>query len=227
MSTTIRLRRGTFTNLPNSGLAAGEPLWTSDRGTLHVAEDATTHIPVVPAIDELNNLPSPEGTDLLIVHDGSETSGQKEKRITFSNFKNALNIPDSSTDEKVATSDGQEADFLSEVLVDDGSSIDITESSGVMTVSVPTGGIDSAHLAAGAVTSAEIDDGAVTSVKLASGAVITAKIADGAVTSAKLDDEAVTNSKLDPAALDLSTTNFAGNGITTTLEIAEIDGGSF
>ena len=98
----IQLRRGLKANLPTSGMLAGEAHVTTDRGTLHVATDATTKIPVVPAIDDLTTLASVDGTaDLLIIHDASAT-GQKEKKITFDSFKTALNIPVASTDEKVA-----------------------------------------------------------------------------------------------------------------------------
>ena len=93
----IQLRRGLKANLPTSGMLAGEAHVTTDRGTLHVATDATTKIPVVPAIDDLTTLSSVDGAaDLLIIHDASAT-GQKEKKITFDSFKTALNIPIAST----------------------------------------------------------------------------------------------------------------------------------
>jgi hypothetical protein len=70
----IQLRRGLKENLPTSGMLAGEAHVTTDRGTLHVATDATTKIPVVPAIDDLTTLASVDGTaDLLIIHDASAT----------------------------------------------------------------------------------------------------------------------------------------------------------
>ena len=56
MTTRIQIKRGLKANLPNTGLADGEPLFTRDRGTLHVATGATTHIPAVPAIDDLQTL---------------------------------------------------------------------------------------------------------------------------------------------------------------------------
>ena len=110
---TIQLKRGLHANLPTSGMAAGEPLVTTDRGNLHVATDATTRIPVVPAIDALTSIPSiSSAEDLLIVHDASETSGQKEKKVTFEAFKTALNIPEASTDEKVAIVSGGTAGYI-------------------------------------------------------------------------------------------------------------------
>ena len=63
----IQLRRGLKANLPTSGMLEGEAHVTTDRGTLHVATDATTKIPIVPAIDDLTTLASVDGTaDLLI-----------------------------------------------------------------------------------------------------------------------------------------------------------------
>lgn len=108
----LQLRRGLKTNLPTTGMLAGEPHITTDRGTLHVATDATTKLPVVPAIDDLVTLASVDGTaDLLIMHDSSAT-GQKEKKITFDNFKAALNIPPGSSDEKVAVVAGGTAGYI-------------------------------------------------------------------------------------------------------------------
>ena len=108
----IQLRRGLKANLPTSGMLAGEAHVTTDRGTLHVATDATTKIPVVPAIDDLTTLASVDGTaDLLIIHDASAT-GQKEKKITFDSFKTALNIPPASTDEKVAVVSGGTSGYI-------------------------------------------------------------------------------------------------------------------
>lgn len=109
----IQLKRGLKTNLPTTGMLAGEPMVTTDRGTLHVATDATTKLPIVPAIDDLITLASISGADdLLIIHDASETGGQKEKKVTFDAFKTALNIPLGSTDEKVAVVAGGTAGYI-------------------------------------------------------------------------------------------------------------------
>jgi hypothetical protein len=108
----LQLKRGLKVNLPTSGLLAGEPLVTTDRGTLHVATDATTKLPVVPAIDDLVTLASVNGAaDLLIIHD-ADGAGQKEKKITFDAFKTALNIPAASTDEKVSVVSGGTSGYL-------------------------------------------------------------------------------------------------------------------
>jgi len=108
----IQLKRGLKANLPTSGMLAGEPLVTTDRGTLHLATDPTTKLPVVPAIDDLTTLASINGAaDLLIVHD-ADGVGQKEKKITFDAFKAALNIPTASTDERVAVVSGGTAGYI-------------------------------------------------------------------------------------------------------------------
>jgi len=98
----MQLKRGLKANLPTTGMLAGEPMITTDRGTLHVATDATTKLPVVPAIDDLVTLAAVDGAaDLILIHDADGT-GQKEKKITFNAFKTALNIPSASSDEKAA-----------------------------------------------------------------------------------------------------------------------------
>lgn len=108
----IQLKRGLKAALPTSGMLAGEPLVTTDRGTLHVATDATTKLPVVPAIDDLVTLASVNGAaDLILIHD-ADGVGQKEKKITFNDFKTALAIPPGSSDEKVAVVSGGTPGFL-------------------------------------------------------------------------------------------------------------------
>ena len=110
--TRIQLKRGLKANLPSSGMLAGEAHVTTDRGTLHVATDATTKLPIVPAIDDLQTLASIDGAaDLLIIHDANGT-GQKEKKVTFDAFKTALNIPAGSSDEKVAVVSGGTSGYL-------------------------------------------------------------------------------------------------------------------
>ena len=108
----IQLKRGLKANLPSSGMLAGEAHFTTDRGTLHVATDATTKLPIVPAIDDLQTLASIDSAaDLLIIHDANGT-GQKEKKVTFDAFKTALNIPAGSSDEKVAVVSGGTSGYL-------------------------------------------------------------------------------------------------------------------
>ena len=108
----IQLKRGLKANLPSAGMLAGEAHFTTDRGTLHVATDATTKLSIVPAIDDLQTLASIDGAaDLLIIHDANGT-GQKEKKVTFDVFKTALNIPAGSSDEKVAVVSGGTSGYL-------------------------------------------------------------------------------------------------------------------
>ena len=108
----IQTRRGLKANLPTTGMLAGEAHFTTDRGTLHYATDATTLLPIVPAIEDLAAIGAIDGAaDLLIVHDADGT-GQKEKRVTFNAFKAALNIPVGSEDEKVAVVSGGTSGYL-------------------------------------------------------------------------------------------------------------------
>ena len=98
----IQHKRGLKANLPSTGLLAGELLITTDRQTVHSATDATTRIPLVPAIDDLVAIGAVNGAaDLILIHD-ADAVGVKEKRITFDAFKTALAIPAGSTDELVA-----------------------------------------------------------------------------------------------------------------------------
>ena len=108
----IQFKRGLKANLPTSGMLAGEVMVTTDRGTAHVATDATTKLPVVPAIDDLTTLASVNGAaDLILIHD-ADGVGQKEKKITFDAFKTALNIPAASTDEKVSVVSGGTSGYI-------------------------------------------------------------------------------------------------------------------
>lgn len=108
----IQLKRGIKSNLPTTGMLAGEPLVTTDRGTLHFATDATTRIPVVPAIEDLQSAGAINGaTDLVLIHDADAT-GQKERKVTFDAFKAALAIPPGSSDEMVAVVSGGAPGFL-------------------------------------------------------------------------------------------------------------------
>ena len=108
----IQLKRGLKANLPTSGMLPGEVMVTTDRGTAHVAIDATTKLPIVPAIDDLTTLASVNGgADLILIHD-ADGVGQKEKKITFDAFKTALNIPATSTDEKVSVVSGGTSGYI-------------------------------------------------------------------------------------------------------------------
>lgn len=109
----IQLKRGLKASLPTTGMLTGEPMVTTDQGTLHIATGATTKLPVVPAIDDLTTMPAIDGAaDLIMMLDNSEASAQKAKKITFANFKTALNIPAGSSDEKVAVVSGGTSGYL-------------------------------------------------------------------------------------------------------------------
>jgi hypothetical protein len=109
----LQLKRGIKANLPTTGMLAGEPLVTTDRGTLHVAISATAKLPVVPAIDDLATLPAVSSAeDLILIHDASENAAQKEKKMTFDAFKSALNIPLGASDEKVAVVSGGTSGYI-------------------------------------------------------------------------------------------------------------------
>jgi len=143
----IQLKRGLKTNLPTSGMLPGEPMITTDRGTLHIATDATTKLPVVPAIDDLQTLASVNGAaDFLLIHDADAT-GQKEKKITFDAFKAALNIPPASTDEQVAVVAGGTSGYIWGTDGTDGvirlnSSLQWTKDAGNAFVTLAVGDID-------------------------------------------------------------------------------------
>jgi len=110
---TVQIKRGVKTALPTSGMLPGEPMFTTDRGTLHVATDATNKLPIVPAIEDLVTLAAVDGaSDLLIIHDASEGAAQKEKKITINALKTAMNIPNGDTDEKVAVVSGGTSGYI-------------------------------------------------------------------------------------------------------------------
>jgi hypothetical protein len=108
----LQLKRGLKANLPTSGMLAGEPLMTTDAGTLHVATDATTKLPIVPAVGDLSTMGAVDlAADLLLIEDTSAT-GQRAKKITVEALKTALNIPTGSADEKVAVVSGGTSGYL-------------------------------------------------------------------------------------------------------------------
>ncbi len=144
----IQIKRGLKANLPTSGMLAGEQYYTTDRSAMYVATDATTKKPVVPPIDDLQAIPSISGAeDLLLIHDASETTGLKEKKITFNDFKAALNIPDASTDEKVAVVAGGTAGYIwgtdgTDGVIRMGSTMTWTKDSGNAFVTIDVSNID-------------------------------------------------------------------------------------
>ena len=143
----IQLKRGIKANLPTSSMLAGEPMVTTDRGTLHIATDATTKLPIVPAIDDLTTLAAIDGAaDLVLIHDADGT-GQKEKKVTINAFRTALNIPAGTTDEKVAVVSGGTSGFLwgtdgTDGVVRMNSSLSWTKDAGNAFVTLAVGNID-------------------------------------------------------------------------------------
>lgn len=110
----LQLKRGTKANLPTSGMLAGEPHVTTDRGTLHVATGATTKVPVVPPVDDLSTLSSvDDANDLVLLHDASEASAQKEKKMTCAALVAALNLVSSSDVTDIVSLSQTEYDALS------------------------------------------------------------------------------------------------------------------
>ena len=108
----IQIKRGLKANLPTSSMLAGEQFFTTDRNTLHTAIDETTTKAVVPPIDDLTAIGAVDSvSDLVLIHDASGT-GVKEKKITIADFKTALNISSSDTDEKVAVISGGTAGYV-------------------------------------------------------------------------------------------------------------------
>ena len=139
----IQLKRGLFENLPTSTMLPGEPLVTTDRGTLHLATDPTTKLAVSVAVDELASLPAIATEDMLMVHDASEAAGQMEKKLTFGAFKAALNIPAGSSDAMVAVVAGGTAGYIwgtdgTDGILQMGSSMKMTKdpSNGFVTIDV-------------------------------------------------------------------------------------------
>lgn len=143
----IQLKRGLKANLPSTGMLAGEPMVTTDRGTLHAATDATTKLPIVPAIDDLATLAAIDGAaDLVMIHD-ADGVGQKEKKVTFNAFKTALNIPAGTADEKVAVVSGGTSGFIwgtdgTDGIVRLNSSLSWTKDAGNAFVTLAAGDID-------------------------------------------------------------------------------------
>ena len=109
----VQQRRGLKTNLPTTAMLAGELMLTTDFDQLYYATGATTKKPVVPDIDALATLAAVTGAeDLILMSDASETSAAKAKKITFNDFKTALNIPAGSSDEKVSVVSGGTSGYL-------------------------------------------------------------------------------------------------------------------
>lgn len=108
----IQNRRGLRANLPTSGMLPGELHYTTDQSTAHVATDATTLQPLVPAVDALVAAGAVDPlADLIMIYD-ADAVGIKVKRLTVAALKSSLNIPNGDADEKVAAVAGGTSGYL-------------------------------------------------------------------------------------------------------------------
>jgi hypothetical protein len=113
MAVTIKLRQGLKAVLPDSGMVVGEPLFATNTKELYIADSTTTSVPAAVDIAAFSDLGVVADGDLLYMYDVSqEATDPKARKITFGDFKTALNIPVASTDEKVATASGATAGYL-------------------------------------------------------------------------------------------------------------------
>ena len=108
----IQQKRGLKAALPSAALLAGEIHLTTDRHTAHFPTDATTMVPIVPAVADLTAMGAVDGAaDLLLLHDASAT-GSQARRITVDAFRTALNIPAGGSDELVAVTSGGTSGYI-------------------------------------------------------------------------------------------------------------------
>lgn len=115
----VQNKRGTKSTLPTTGTLPGELYLPTDSKTIHVGNAAGSTYPATPSVIDLQQISTGvQDVDLLMLTDVSE-NGQKEKKITVADFKDALNIPPASTDEKVALNSGKTAYYLDEIIVTD------------------------------------------------------------------------------------------------------------
>lgn len=113
MAIKIKVRQGLKAALPSSGMEIGEPLFSTDTKELNIADSATTSVPFGIDIAAHGAIGTIANDDLLLMHDVSQAATlPKNKKVAFSDFKAALNIPAGSTDEKVATASGATAGYL-------------------------------------------------------------------------------------------------------------------
>lgn len=111
MSVTLKLRQGLVAALPTTGLTVGEPLFATDSQEIYVAASPAATIAPSFNIATYSPLGAVDNLDLIAMHDVS-AGALKARKITFGDFKAALNIPATSTDEKVAAASGATAGYL-------------------------------------------------------------------------------------------------------------------
>lgn len=113
MAVRLKLRQGTKAALPTTDMLIGEPLFCTDSQELYIATGETTKVPVKTDLEPLTAIGAVADDDLLLMSDTSVAAGSpRQKKIAFSDFKTALNIPSGSSDEKVATATGATAGYL-------------------------------------------------------------------------------------------------------------------
>jgi hypothetical protein len=113
MAVRLKLRQGTKAALPTTDMLVGEPLFCTDTEELYIATGETTKVPVKTDLEPLTAIGAVADDDLLLMSDTSVAAGSpRQKKIAFSDFKTALNIPAGSSDEKVATASGATAGYL-------------------------------------------------------------------------------------------------------------------
>lgn len=113
MAVTIKLRQGLKAAIPTSGMTVGEPLYATDTQELYIATAATTKAPAALDLSGYDAIGAVATGDLIYMNDVSVAADAvKAKKITFADFKTALNIPAASTDELVATASGATAGYL-------------------------------------------------------------------------------------------------------------------
>ncbi len=109
----VQQKRGLKANLPTTGMLAGELYLTTDQQTAMIATAATTKEPLRIDVDLLTTISAITGAeDLIYIWDTSEASVPKGKKISFNDFKTALNIPAGSSDEKAAVVSGGTSGYI-------------------------------------------------------------------------------------------------------------------
>ena len=112
MALTFIIKHGAIADIPTTGMTLGTPLFATDTTALYIATGATTKATVVPDIASLGALGVPATGDLILMEDVSLGTEVRAKKISFADFKTALNIPAGSTDEKVAVISGGTAGYV-------------------------------------------------------------------------------------------------------------------
>jgi len=91
----------------------GELLYCTDTNELYVGTGSTTKAPIMIDATALEAIGAVADDDIIYMEDTSAAAGAiKGKKITFADFKTALNIPAGATDEKVACATGATAGYL-------------------------------------------------------------------------------------------------------------------